>query len=271
MKDRRAIYSRKHKIWGLATTVLLHAIAAAVLIGTWVEPEYEFNPNLEILLTFPQEESYVAQSTKSNSQTAKPEPIKEEKAPEPTPPKPEIKEEAKETPQAESEAVEPKDDIVSESETLTPEEEVIVPEPTPEPKPEPKPIKREALFGTAKNKRDSLMKDEKSDGASEPKAYIKDDSGSQDGNFAELEGREVVGGLIAPKYNVEKEGRVIVKIYVDRYGVVTRANPGMQGTTVQDSELWEAAREAALNTVFNTSNSSPTIQEGRISYYFKLK
>ena len=62
-----------------------------------------------------------------------------------------------------------------------------------------------------------------------------------------------------------------MRILVDQYGKVTNAIPGVSGTTVQDKKLWEAAKEAALKAVFNISDSAPTVQEGTITYIFKLK
>lgn len=62
-----------------------------------------------------------------------------------------------------------------------------------------------------------------------------------------------------------------VKIRVDTYGQVTSAIPGIEGTTVQNRTLWEAARKAAMEARFNVSGSAPAIQEGRITYIFTLK
>jgi len=63
----------------------------------------------------------------------------------------------------------------------------------------------------------------------------------------------------------------VVRILVDSYGNVTSASPGIEGTTVQNRILWEAARKAALQARFNVSGSAPAIQEGRITYVFTLK
>ena len=80
-----------------------------------------------------------------------------------------------------------------------------------------------------------------------------------------------MGNLPLPEYDVAKSGTVVVRILVDQYGTVTNAVPGVQGTTVQDATLWEAARQAALKAKFNISASAPAIQEGIISYIFTLK
>jgi hypothetical protein len=97
-------------------------------------------------------------------------------------------------------------------------------------------------------------------------------TGSTDGEpQAKLAGRSVMGSLPAPEYNVNKSGKVVVRISVDQYGNVLNATPGISGTTVQDKTLWESSRKAALKAKFNLSSSAPSVQEGTITYVFKLK
>lgn len=88
---------------------------------------------------------------------------------------------------------------------------------------------------------------------------------------AKLAGRSIMGSLPKPEYNVNKSGRVVVKISVDQYGSVVNATPGVTGTTVQDKTLWEAARKAALKAKFNLSSSAPIVQDGTITYIFRLE
>ncbi len=88
---------------------------------------------------------------------------------------------------------------------------------------------------------------------------------------ARLAGRSLMGNLPEPEYLVNKSGKVVVKIMVDQYGKVVNAIPGVSGTTVQDRVLWNAAKEAALKARFNISSSAPGVQEGTITYIFKLK
>lgn len=88
---------------------------------------------------------------------------------------------------------------------------------------------------------------------------------------AKLAGRSIMGSLPKPDYTVNKSGKVVVKISVDQYGSVVSATPGITGTTVQDKVLWEAAKKAALEAKFNLSSSAPTMQEGTITYIFRLK
>ena len=88
---------------------------------------------------------------------------------------------------------------------------------------------------------------------------------------AQLQGRSVFGTLHKPHYDAQVEGIVVVSIKVDNYGNVKEAIPGAAGTTVTDSNLWNAARSAAMSAKFNSSASAPALQQGTITYIFKLQ
>lgn len=85
---------------------------------------------------------------------------------------------------------------------------------------------------------------------------------------ASLRGRTLLGNIAKPSYEVQKEGTVVVTIWVDQYGTVTKAQAGAPGTTVNDATLWAAARSAAMKTHFNQSADAPALQEGTITYVF---
>ena len=87
---------------------------------------------------------------------------------------------------------------------------------------------------------------------------------------AKLAGRSVNGTLPRPEYPVQKGGKVVVDIWVDNYGNVQKAVAGAEGTTVTDKALWQAARKAALGAHFNMSSDAPALQQGTITYIFKL-
>ncbi len=78
-------------------------------------------------------------------------------------------------------------------------------------------------------------------------------------------------GLPKPSYTGNEEGKVVVEITVDRNGNVTSAIPGVKGTSATSTVLLKAAKEAALRTKFDKSESSPQIQTGSITYHFVLK
>lgn len=87
----------------------------------------------------------------------------------------------------------------------------------------------------------------------------------------QLNGRTLDGALPRPAYSVPESGTVVVSIWVDNYGKVRKAVAGADGTTVTDSELWAAARKAALETRFNMDSDAPKLQQGSITYIFNLK
>ncbi len=80
-----------------------------------------------------------------------------------------------------------------------------------------------------------------------------------------------MGALPSPAYKVQEAGKVVVKIWVDQYGKVVKAQAGVEGTTATDKTLWNAARAAALGAQFNMKADAPTMQEGTITYIFNLK
>ena len=87
------------------------------------------------------------------------------------------------------------------------------------------------------------------------------ESGRTDGKpNAHVQGRNTVGNLPRPVYNVQESGIVVVDIWVDNYGNVAKAVPGGDGTTVLDKTLLAAARKAALETHFNMSADAPAMQ-----------
>ncbi|MBQ1699622.1 MAG: hypothetical protein II029_04055 [Bacteroidales bacterium] len=136
-------------------------------------------------------------------------------------------------------------------------------------------INKNALFPGMSKKDSSLAPH----GAKNPSAEFK--AGQPKGNAtvgktegtanARVKGRNVLGALPKPNGNGQDEGTVVVAIKVDQYGNVTEAKPGAQGTTVTNSALWNAARAAAMKTHFNQSADAPVLQEGTITYIFKLK
>lgn len=144
----------------------------------------------------------------------------------------------------------------------------------PEPKKE---IDRRALFRAAdkKTQKDTLaaqtareVSDALKAGHAQGNTRIGETSGEPN---AKLAGRSVFGTLPRPLYGVQASGKVVVKIWVDNYGEVRKAVAGVEGTTVSDKTLWQAARKAAMEAHFNVSADAPAMQEGTITYIFNLK
>ena len=146
---------------------------------------------------------------------------------------------------------------------------------TPQP-PREKEIDRRALFHAADNKteKDTLAAQTAATVSNALKAghaQGNTESGNTEGApNAHLIGRKVLGTLPKPSYTVGQAGKVVVAIQVDQYGKVLEAVPGIEGTTVTDRTLWEAAKKAALEARFNMSSDAPAVQKGTITYIFNL-
>lgn len=139
-----------------------------------------------------------------------------------------------------------------------------------------KPIDRRALFTAADNKtdKDTLAPQTARELSDQLKAghasgNIKNGATSGEPN-ARLVGRTTIGRLPAPEYNVQAAGKVVVQIWVDQYGKVQKAVISATGTTATDRKLWNAARAAAMEAQFNMKADAPAMQEGTITYIFKI-
>ena len=142
--------------------------------------------------------------------------------------------------------------------------------------PREKEINKKALFSAANNKtqKDTLAAQTASKVSDALKAghalgnqTIGETSGEPN---AKVKGRKVVGSLPRPTYGTQAAGKVVVEIWVDNYGNVQKATAGVEGTTVTDKTLWQAARKAALGAHFNMSADAPPLQQGTITYIFRL-
>lgn len=86
---------------------------------------------------------------------------------------------------------------------------------------------------------------------------------------ARIAGRRIDGILPRPAYEGQASGKVVVKIWVNQYGTVEKAQAGVEGTTTTDKTLWQAAYKAAMGAHFNMDATAPALQEGTIAYIFK--
>lgn len=85
-----------------------------------------------------------------------------------------------------------------------------------------------------------------------------------------LAGRNPVS-LPKPEYKYQVEGTVVVRIRVNREGIVISAEAGVKGSNTTDKRLLDAAREAALKARFNTQQDAAFTQVGTITYRFILR
>lgn len=93
--------------------------------------------------------------------------------------------------------------------------------------------------------------------------------GGGEGITYNLSGRSALS-LPKPTYPGQEEGTVVVQVTVDKSGTVTKAEPGVKGSTSLDAGLLNAAKKAALSTRFNENKNAPAFQTGTITYRFVL-
>ena len=86
----------------------------------------------------------------------------------------------------------------------------------------------------------------------------------------DLAGRQAMS-LPKPTYDIRSEGIVVVEITVDRNGKVTKAVPGVKGSTTLEEYFLRVAREAAMSAKFDRKPDAPVIQKGTITYHFILR
>jgi len=93
--------------------------------------------------------------------------------------------------------------------------------------------------------------------------------GAGSGIKAELEGR-TSRKLPPPSNRFTEEGTVVVNIFVNRAGQVTRVNAGAKGTTTSSLQLRQLAEQAAKQARFSPKEDAPEEQKGTITYIFEL-
>lgn len=76
--------------------------------------------------------------------------------------------------------------------------------------------------------------------------------------------------LDKPSANFKEQGTVVVDIWVNRQGVVAKAQVKSKGTTVLDPDLRRIAVDAAKNSTFSEDPSAGELQRGSITYNFIL-
>jgi len=98
-----------------------------------------------------------------------------------------------------------------------------------------------------------------------------DGSGAGGGGVSFSLGGRSAELLPKPSATFTETGTVVVEIWVDRYGKVTRAVAGYRGTTTTSTVLRKLAENAALKARFNAQMDAPETQKGTITYHFLIK
>lgn len=82
-----------------------------------------------------------------------------------------------------------------------------------------------------------------------------------------LEGRTAVN-LPKPAYKSKEQGKIVVVIWVNKNGEVTKAFAGAKGTNISDLGLYKLTKNAALKAKFSPNPKAPEEQKGTITYNF---
>lgn len=77
--------------------------------------------------------------------------------------------------------------------------------------------------------------------------------------------------LPKPEYRAYESGTVVVKIWVNKQGVVIRAEAGARGTNTASQILQKLAQQAASKARFSPDPNAPEEQKGTITYHFVLQ
>ena len=105
------------------------------------------------------------------------------------------------------------------------------------------------------------------DAATETKADNTEMSADMRGVKYEMPGRTITKPPKIENLTMEK-GVVVVEISIDKYGHVTKASPGAEGTTTTSSYLLTKAKEAAESVMFNNCPKCPLDTKGTITLTF---
>ena len=209
-----------------------------------------------------------------------------------------ITQDIEEAPAIEEEIVEPEpekeEEVIEEEEPKPIPEQVIEEEPTEEvidsvfvvdelveevPVEEPKPVvnKRALYTGSSATSDTQGTSQGITEGAGDqgkPHGYEEVDDytgrgGSGNGPQADLGGR---GSLFleTPSAKFNEQGTVVISIWVDRDGIVKKAQVSAKGTTILDQNLRKIALDAANNSTFVKDNNAVELQRGIIKYNFVL-
>lgn len=279
--------NKKDKIRGIIGTIIYHALLFLLLIFF----------GLTTPLPLPGEEGVEVNVGNSDLGTGIIQQVIPEEAP-PTPIPEEVIEEevAKEIPEEISEEIPPDDPIIEEEVIQQEVEEapaIIKPKEIKkeEPKEEIKPVEEKPVEKVVEKKPDPVVNpnalyQRKNTNTRGSNQGITDSQGDQGEVYGTPESvnYEGLGGedkgisyslsgrgakqLPKPSYDSPEQGRVVVTIWVDRQGNVTRAVSGAKGTNISDLNLRRLAREAALRAKFSDDPSAPDLQKGIITYNF---
>lgn len=187
---------------------------------------------------------------------------------------PNIQEKPAEKPEKKAE---PKEEVIEDQQTVNEKTEEIISEipKEVEPEPDPEPVVDPRLLykGKKNNQGESAEGNDNEAGdkgkeTGDPNSQAYDGLGGQGNGISYNLGDRKAKSLPKPVYNSDDQGKVVVSIWVNKMGQVTRADIQQKGTNVTDINLRKMAKEAALKAKFSADVDAAEIQKGSITYNF---
>ena len=256
-REQRKQKEQRSLVWGIVFTVAVHGVVLGVCAFSGYKYIYPPPEEKSILIEF--------------DEVMEQDPIRVKTGTQPRMENPDPRQHINLVKASEAQLEGTKANLAKEA-TVGPDGDVEVPEP-----PREKEINNRALFHAADNTTDkdtlapqTAYKASENLSAGHASGNAKNGKTTGEPN-AKLKGRQILGQLPSPTYGIQAEGIVVVAIWVNNYGEVTKAIAGAEGTTLTDKTLWAAARSAAMSTHFNMASDAPVLQEGTITYNFKLR
>ena len=263
---------------GLLATVIFHVALFLIFLFVGLK-YYDPKPEEGIAINFGNVEQGLGDNPQPAVQTSQPKKVEQEESqPEPQPEatEPVQTQNQVDAPELEKEEKEDTKEKTEEENTDKKEEEAEKEEQEEEPQP-------------SKSLQDLLKNTEESESGGEGTTKGSGDQGDPEGDPDTQNrtgsagggggsGNYLLGNRQAidkpkPDYPCDDEGRVVVKIFVDRNGKVTNARAGEKipngaATTTTSSCLYSKAENAAMRTTWQADNEAPAVQTGYIIYNF---
>lgn len=136
-------------------------------------------------------------------------------------------------------------------------------------------INRNALFPGRRNQNNGSGSQGQSSGGGDqgkangtPTSNNYSGNGGGNGNFS-LKGRSAVS-IPKPAYNSNQQGKIVIDIWVNQQGQVTRVEGPAQGSTLINGAMVEQAKQAARKARFNADSKALEEQKGTITYIFTI-
>lgn len=256
----------KDKIRGIAGTILFHALLLAGLLFLALRTPLPLpeEAGVEVNLGYSDEGMGVIQPREPAPQAAASPPVTPKESAEEF-----VTEDTEEAP-----AIKP---VVKEKPKPV-EKPEVKPTPKPQPKPEPQPVVNEKAMFKGKQGSSTQGGNEGITGkpGDQGKATGDPNAGGYDGTGGsgkgvsfDLSGRSS-RQIPSPPKTFRERGTVVVTIFVNRAGEVTRVISGAKGTTTTSSELRQLAERAAMKARFSPKADAMEEQKGTITYIFEL-